>query len=49
MDCLKIKKYNDALYFGQVNPKSGLREGKGIMKYKPKIYSNPNHEVSKTY
>ena len=34
MDCLKIRRYSDALYFGQVHPKTTHREGKGIMKYK---------------
>jgi hypothetical protein len=34
LDNLKIKKYSDALFFGQVHPKTSKREGKGIMKYK---------------
>ena len=36
MQYIKVKKYPDALYFGQVDPKTGKRHGIGIMKYKNK-------------
>ena len=34
LDDIRLRKYSDALYFGQITKETGKRAGKGIMKYK---------------
>ncbi len=34
MQFIKVKKYTDAIYFGQVDMVNQIRHGAGIMKYR---------------